>query len=164
MKNIFCTKGFLIASICFVLINANADSKSKKTGNDLYQEYLYQCSVKKNGDACYTIGNYFYVDPHPSLEEKKDGIIFLDMGCRFDNIDACRAAGMSTLLGEYLQEKDPAKGIEYLKKACDFNDRESCYFFALGGYLNDLLDVNTVKKYMAKSCKLGYKTACDELK
>jgi TPR repeat protein len=149
--------------ILFQCLNAYGQSKSKKTGDDLYQEYLYKCGTG-DGDACFTIGNYFYMNKNVTKEEQKSGILYLDAGCKLDNADACRAAGMSTYFGEFQQQKNITKGLEYLKKGCDFNDGYSCTFFAIGSYDNGLLNLKLYKKYLSKGCKLGDKVACSELK
>ena len=155
-----------ISFLLFILFFSSAFSQTKSTkeGDKLFQEYLFNCSVKKNGEACFTIGNFYYVNKTVTKAQQKNGIMYLDLGCKFNNKDACRAAGMSTYFGEFQQDKNESKGLIYLSKGCELNDSASCYYFGLGSFINKSIDKVTFKNYIEKSCKLGDKLACGDLK
>ena len=71
---------------------------------------------------------------------------------------------MSTYAGEYQQEKNESKGLDYLKKGCDLNDTASCNYFGFFSFQKKLIDKTTFKQYITKSCKLGDKVSCSDLK
>lgn len=148
----------------FFIANSMAENNQKKSGDELYQEYLYKCSVKKNGDACFTLGNYFFMNKNISQKERKSGIMYLDMGCRFQNADSCRAAGMSTYFGEYEQSKDNQKGLDYLHKGCMLKDAYSCEMYAEGGHSDLIIDDNTYETYLRLACSFKSHLGCKNLK
>jgi hypothetical protein len=152
--------------ILFVILGLNLFAMGYfENGYELYKKGFYQRAINTfnkgcslgDSSCCGILGD-IYINGKIVKQDVQTGIKYLKKSCKLNNGLACYKLSVNYLT----LMNNPQKGFFYAKKSCDLNNARGCMVLAIY-YKNGegiKQDLSKYRKYIHKSCKLGFSNAC----
>lgn len=114
---------------------------------------IFEKACSENSEyACNELGLI-----HSENNSTEQARFYFEKACKLNFISSCEK-----LASYFYMQKDYATATEYFKKGCEKNISYDCYEVADSlEKLNDIKNINEIKKYYDKACELGYNKACE---
>ena len=121
---------------------------------------LQACCDKGQALCCGVLGKMYRRGKVLDKDETK-GFALLEKACTMGDATSCASPGLN-----YMRTQQYKKSMALFEKGCAGDAKAACGM--LGVQYRDgkgvARDVAKAKKYLGKSCRLGYKTACKVIK